>query len=524
MSARTRRDFFKDTAAVAAMSAVGLGAPLIRPARAANAPGGTVVFASAGAVTGNWDPTSHTVVGQIDFEGFVFSHLTKCPMHPERPDEVLPDLAVSWKLLDPHTLEYKLRKGVTFHNGAPFSARDVKATMEYASQPTRPAASWYPGRVDVQVVDDYTVRLNTEKYGYPASAYWYVASFLPMLSEKDVAEPKVLQQRPNGTGPFEYVETHGDKSMLQAFDKYYGGRPKIDHVVFDYVPDSSTRVLGLLNGQFQIIERLEPEQYVSLTKNRSVKVQKSLSTENKYLHFRCNKKPFDDIRLRMAACHAIDRSQILEIMGVAGQASSCYISPLKFGFENIPGYPDYSPAKCQKLLSKAGFPRGHGLPELEYITSIGFYPKTKEYGEVITAMLQEQGFPVKLTVLEPAAWEDQIYRRADGQGPGHMCDVGWLTGSPEPDLVLRPMWYSKAALITGIDDPEINAALDKERDAPDTKLRLKILQTETLPVIARKVPSLSLFSAVYFHGLAKNLDGVYFYPNGPIDLSRATLT
>jgi peptide/nickel transport system substrate-binding protein len=516
----TRRDLLTGAAGIATASALGVAGgngPALAQVKK------TVVFASAGAVTGNWDPTSHTVVGQIDFEGFVFSHLIRCPMRPENPTEILPDLATSWKLLDEHTLEYTLRKDVQFHDGTPFTANDVKATMEYASQPSRPAGSWYPGRVDVTAVDPYTVRLSTAKYGYPASAYWYLASFLPMLSAKDVANPATLQQRPNGTGPFKYVATNGDRTTLAANPGYYEGKPQIDEVIYAYVPDANTRVLGLLNGQYQIIERLEPEQYASLQANSNVVTQKSLSTENKYLHFRCNKKPFDDPRLRLAACHAIDRSQILQLMGEAGQESSCYISPVKYGFNNIAQYPDYDPQACQQLLADAGFPKGQGLPQLEYITSIGFYPKTKEYGELITAMLQEQGFNVQLTVLEPAAWEVAIYRRADGHGQGHMCDVGWLTGSPEPDLVLRPNWYSKAALITGLNDPEIDAVLDKERNANDQVARLKILQTEALPMLAKKAPSFSLFSAVYFHAMAKNLQGVTFYPNGPIDLSKATL-
>ena len=132
---------------------------------------------------------------------------------------------------------------------------------------------------------------------------------------------------------------------------------------------------------------------------------------------------------------------------------------MKYGYIDIPNYPTFNVDECQRLLAEAGFPKGEGLPELEYITSVGFYAKTKEYGELITAMLNEQGFNVKLTVLEPAAWEQAIYRQKDGQGPGHMCDVGWLTGSPEPDLVLRPNFFSTAALINGINDPEIDAAL-----------------------------------------------------------------
>ena len=483
----------------------------------------TVVVASMGPVTGNWDPTSHTTVGQLDFEAFVFSHLTRCPMKEGKTDEIQPDLATEWKLVDPSTLEFKLRKGVKFHNGEDFTARTSRLRWNMRRN--------HRVRLRLGIPDPSMSRWSTatpcvfipSKYGYPASAYWFVASFLPIMSSKDLANPKDLQKGPNGTGPFKYVSTNGDKNLLQAFDAYHGGRPKIDEVVYAYVPDANTRVLGLLNGQYQVIERLEPEQYQTLAKNPKVAVHRELSSENKYLHFRCNKKPFDDPRVRMAACHAIDRKQIWELMGDAAQPTSCYVSPLKFGFIDIPDYPEFDPDQCQKLLAEAGFPNGNGLPELEYITSIGFYPKTKEYGELIAAMMGEQGFKVKLNVLEPAAWEQAIYRRADGQGPGHMCDVGWLTGSPEPDLVLRPNWYSKAALITGISDPEIDAVLDKERDAADPKERLKILQTETMPMLAKKVPSFSLFSSVNYHGMAKNLTGVYFFPNGPIDLSKADL-
>ncbi len=514
----TRRELLASAgAAVAVAGLASIAGPAAAQAKK------TVVLASMGPVTGNWDPTSHTTLGQSNFEKFVFSHLTRCQMEEGKVPELEPDLAVSWQLIDANTLEFKLRDGVKFHDGKDFGAEDVKATMEYASNPERPAASFYPGRVDVEVVDRLTVRLSTAKYGYPASAYWFISSFLPILSAKDVADPATLQKRPNGTNAFKYVETVGDRSMLAANDAYYGGRPKIDEIVYAYVPDANTRLLGLMNGEYQIAERLEPEQYATLAGNDAIVGHRGLSTENKYLHFRCNKAPFNDPRIRLAACHAIDREQILMLMGDAASATSCFISPMKFGFKDIDTYPKYDPEECQRLLAEAGFPNGEGLPPLEYITSIGFYPKTKEYGEIITAMMAEQGFNVQLTVLEPAAWEQAIYRAADGQGQGHMCDVGWMTGSPEPDLVLRPNWHSKAALITGVNDPEIDAVLDEERGAATPEERLKILQEKVFPLMAQKSPSFSLFSAVNFHGAAKGLQGAYYFPNGPIDLSKADL-
>ncbi|MEQ8450678.1 MAG: ABC transporter substrate-binding protein [Nitratireductor sp.] len=516
----TRRKF------MAGASALGVGAALVGPAslnRAFAQDGKTLVFAAAGTVTSSWDPSSHTIAPQITTEELVFGRLTKCPMRPENPGEILPDLALEWKLIDKHTLEYKLRQGVRFHDGKEFKAEDVKATYEYASQPSRPASAWYPGQVEVEIVDDYTVRLKTEKYGYPALNFWYVSAFLPIMSARDVADPDVLKQRPNGTGAFKYHETRGDQIIFKANADYYGGKPALDTLLWTYVPDANTRVLGLLNGQYHLTERLEPEQFESLKGEAGITTHSSLSSENKYLHFRCNKPPFDDVRVRMAAVHAIDREQVLALVGEAAQASNCHISPVKFGYKDVDNYPKYDPELCQKLLAEAGYPNGQGLPELEYITSVGFYPKTREYGELITAMLQEQGFPVKLTTLEPAAWEEQIYRRADGQGPGHIIDVGWITGSPEPDLVLRPNYYSQFALINGIDDAEIDASLDKERNAETTEERLKLLQEETLPLLAEKVPSLSLFSSVFLRAMSKDLKGAYFYPNGPIDLSKATL-
>ncbi|QPC94514.1 ABC transporter substrate-binding protein [Mesorhizobium sp. INR15] len=519
----TRRTF------LAGASALGAGTLLIaagtgRFGTAWAQDGKTLVFAAAGTVTSSWDPSSHTIAPQITAEALVFGRLTKCLMKPDNPGEILPDLALEWKVIDKFTLEYKLRQGVKFHDGKEFKAEDVKATYEYASQPSRPASAWYPGQVEVEIVDDYTVRLKTEKFGYPALNFWYVSAFLPILSAKDVADPNVLKQRPNGTGAFRYAETKGDQIVFKSNDTFYDGKPEIETLLWTYVPDANTRVLGLLNGQYHLTERLEPEQYESLKAQANIVTNSSLSSENKYLHFRCNKPPFDDVRVRLAAAHAIDRDQVLAVVGEAAKASSSHISPVKFGYVDVPNYPKYDPELCQKLLAEAGFPKGAGLPELEYITSVGFYPKTREYGELITAMLQEQGFPVKLTTLEPAAWEEQIYRRADGQGPGHIIDVGWITGSPEPDLVLRPNYHSKFALINGINDAEIDASLDKERNAGSTEERLKVLQEETLPLLAAKVPSLSLFSSVFLRAMSKNLEGAYFYPNGPIDLSKAKLS
>ena len=94
--------------------------------------------------------------------------------------------------------------------------------------------------------------------------------------------------------------------------------------------------------------------------------------------------------------------------------SNCYISPVKFGYVDIPGTTRPSiPAKAQELLARRASRKATGCRSSSISSRTGFYPKTKEYGEVITAMLQEQGFNVKLTVMEVAAWLERIYLKKD---------------------------------------------------------------------------------------------------------------
>jgi peptide/nickel transport system substrate-binding protein len=482
-----------------------------------------MVFLSAENITGNWDPTAHTTLSQKNIEGFVMGFLTRTPMRLDEPGSVVYELATGIELLEATKLRIKLREGIVFHDGKPFKAEDVKATFEYGARPDRPA-QWYPGPTEtltIETPDDQTVIVDTSKGGYPAHLFMFLASFLPIMSAKDIAEGPggVLSQRLNGTGPFKFVAQRGNDTVLEAFDGYFRGKPAIPGINFTFVGDSTTRMLSLLNGQASIVERLEPEQVASLQGNSAIAVNKVVSVENKYLWFRCSKPPFNDPRLRLAACHAIDRELILEVLGEAGHASSDFVSPVKFGYVDLPNYPAFDPDECQRLLAEAGFPKGQGLPPLEYITSVGFYPKTKEYGEIITAMLTEQGFPVSLTVLEPAAWNERLYHRPGG-GPGHMVDCGWSTGSPEPDLVLRTHFHSSSHRITGIEDPEIDASLDKERNAPSLEERKRILQTETMPLLAAKMPALSLFTSVMIHAMRSELTGLYIYPDGSIDASK----
>jgi peptide/nickel transport system substrate-binding protein len=117
---------------------------------------------------------------------------------------------------------------------------------------------------------------------------------------------------------------------------------------------------------------------------------------------------------------------------------------------------------------------------------------------------------VKLIVGDPAAWGDKLYN----PDQGHIITCGWCTASPEPDMILFAQWRGKMACITFIDDPEINASLDKENSEVDLEKRKQILANETLPLLVKKMPSIPLAGHNFITAVNKRVQGFQQLPNG----------
>ncbi len=471
----------------------------------AKTPIDTFVFASAEPLTGNWDPTSHTILAQIGIENHIFDKLIVCPCPTDDPGKVIPDLAVSWKQINPTTLQFKLRKGVVFHDGSKFTAEDVKATLEYYSDPKKPGFGWLPGKLKVEVVDDYTANVITEK---PLGSLLYSLALVVMLNKEDIESGKI-KTHPNGTGPWVFVEQKGDTTIMKANEKYWAGPPKLKYFHWVYVPNASTRLFGLLSGQYDAIERVEAEHVPDIQKDPACAISKAASVENKWLIFRCQKPPFNDWRVRRAISYAIDRKGIVEILGEAGQYVDCHVPPAKFGYAHMPNDIPYDPEKAKELLKEAGYENIEDFPEITYITSTGFYPKTKEYAEYIASTLGEIGIKVKLKVLETSPWLESLYNPEAGD----MIDTGWCSGTPEPDQIIRTMFHKSVKRMTFVDDDEISASLDKEQQTVDLNKRKEILQKETLPLLMKKVPALPVFNSVFIWGYRKDCKNFKGYPS-----------
>ncbi len=160
------------------------------------------------------------------------------------------------------------------------------------------------------------------------------------------------------------------------------------------------------------------------------------------------------------------------------------MSPAKFGYaESIPGSPEDDPDKCQALLAEAGHLGGKGLPEIEYLVFVGLYPEIEGTPRTDRRATAGTGFPgSSCMVMEVAAWLEKIFDK--GPTAPQLADTGWLMGSPEPNLVLRPMWHSSGGLFTNITSPETDALIDKQQNIVNPDERRTSIQTELLPALA----------------------------------------
>ncbi len=279
---------------------------------------------------------------------------------------LVPGLAESWKVVDDKTIEFKLRQGVTFHNGEPFDAQAVKFSIERMLNPDLKSA--YRGNLraikQVEVVDSQTVRLNLEKTD---------AAILDNLSAQlAIVPPKYLQQvgdaefarKPIGTGPFKFVEWFKDDHVtLEANLNYWSGsfkgKPLVQIVVFRPIPEAATRIADLQTGKVDIMQDVQPDQ-VKGSESAFTIVQKDVPQEA-FIFFVSDvpSTPLADKRVRQALNYGVDVESIIKnvLLGYARRIASP-IGPLTLGYDaNVKPYP-YDAAKAKALLTDAGYANG----------------------------------------------------------------------------------------------------------------------------------------------------------------------
>ena len=327
---------------------------------------------------------------------------------------VEPDLAESWTVSDDGTVwTFRLRRGVPFHKGyGELTAEDVKYSFE--RQMRRERGMRFAKNLDVirdvMVVDRYTVRITLKQYDpvFPLRMVGYQQGYI-VSRKAALAYGDEFGWNPVGTGPFYFHRRlPRQKIIFKAFEDYHGGRPAVDEIHWFDVPEDATKLLGLEKGTFDIAF---PSVVTANLKTQVAAMGAVLDErgpgQQYRLYFNVTEPPFDDIRVRKAFMHAIDRQAIVDTLWPDGLGTVA-TSPLPPGyFGHLPmEMPAYDPDLARRLLAAAGYPDGLTIRDYFMTRSYG-YPK-------IMVMVQEHlkraGVDLHLRLVEHATYHQHIRR------------------------------------------------------------------------------------------------------------------
>nr|WP_223588666.1 glutathione ABC transporter substrate-binding protein [Neobacillus bataviensis] len=411
------------------------------------------------------DIPSANIVYQKVYEGLV---------EPDKDFKIQPLLAKEWKVIDGTTWEFKLREGIKFHDGAPFNADAVKKTFDRLLDPktASPQREKFSMIKEVKVVDENTVQLILE-YPYAPLLSILASNEGSIISPKALAEnPDSLSQHPVGTGPFVFESWKtGQEISLKKNENYWGKKPNIDRVVFKVVPEDATRLAMIETGEAQIndqvpvteIDRIEASDKMALYRTEGLAVE--------YLGFNVKKKPFDDVRVRKAISHAIEREAIIKgVYNNVGTLANVAMSPKVFGYSDKVKPYDYDLNEAKKLLKEAGYEKG-----LKVTLLTSDRKERINMAEVIQSQLKGIGVDVKIQVMEYGAYIGMIEK-----GEHDMAIGGWGNATGDGDYNQYNLFHSASQGPPGnhfyYSNPDVDKMIEDARRETDEKKRLKLYE------------------------------------------------
>lgn len=289
---------------------------------------------------------------------------------------VIPSLAEKWDVSeDGKSYTFYLRKGVKFHStkdfkpSRDFNADDVLFSFNRQLDPNHPYHKISGGNYEyfigidmgniiqnVEKVDDYTVKINLKVPNAPFLANIamdFASIFSAEYADKllKAGTPEKLDQNPIGTGPFQFVDYQKDAQIrYKGFDQYWAGKPAIDRLVFAITPDASVRMAKLQKGECHAAPYPNPADLEALKKDPNINLMTKPGLNIGYLHFNTQKKPFDDVKVRQALNHAINKDAIIQsVYQGSGEKAKNPIPPTMWSYNDAVKDYDYNPEKAKAL-------------------------------------------------------------------------------------------------------------------------------------------------------------------------------
>ncbi len=438
----------------------------------------------------------------------------------DKNSEYKPLLATEWKQLDDVTWEFKLRQGVTFHDGTPFNAEAVQKTIARVldkDQPT-PKYNLFSSIREVKATDEYTIQLILD---YP---------FAPLLSvlasaEGSIISPKAIEQygkdlakQPIGTGPFAFESwTPGQEIVLVKNEQYWGNQPHINKVIFKAIPEDATRVAMVETGEAHAAEQLPVTEIHRVESSSSMHLGRFEAFAVDHIGMNTKKKPFDDVRVRQAIAHAIDKDAIIEgVYNNVGKKANSTLGPKVIGYSpNVPSFP-YDLDKARALLAEAGYP--NGFKASVYLND----NKARiNVAEVLQAQLKMIGIDLEVKVMEFGA-----YLEAAANGETDLLISGWGNATGDADYNQFNLFHSSAHGKSGnhtfYDNPEVDELIEAGRKERDPEKRKEIYE-KALQIEMKDAALIPFRSAENLAAIRNNVQGLSISPSGYVEINEVTI-
>ncbi len=508
--------------------------------------GGTLVFGRGGDSVGldpayETDGNSFMVCDNI-FEALVF--------FKDESTEIEPGLAESWTVSpDGKTYTFNIRKGVKFHDGTPLNANAVVFSLGRMMKnrkvkwygkgydipkQDRPPEYWLSMEMDdiidsIEATGEYTVVFRLKRVEAPFLANLGM-DFADIISPTAfLKNPKEFVRNPVGTGPFKFVKwVKDDRIILEKFKGYWGkpnGGPYLDKVVFRAIPENAVRFLELKAGNISICQFPNPADIPLAKKDPNLKLAQQQGMNIGYLSFNHTKKLWQDVNMRLAVAHAINRKAIVDnIYQGMGEVAKNPIPPTMWGYnDEIPGY-KYDPELAKKYLAKAGYPGGKGLPELTLWSMPvprPYNPEGLKVGIAMIGDLAKIGIKARIVSYD---WGTYLKRQRQQPEDMDMFQLGWTGDNGDPDNFLL-------ILFDGLADPNIRTQWKNEeyhkliiqgKTTIDQAKRAEIYK-KALKVFYEECPAVPIAHSMVIWPMRKNVMNFKLHPTGSVRLKDVWL-
>jgi peptide/nickel transport system substrate-binding protein len=408
---------------------------------------------------------------------------------------IAPDLAECWEALDGGAAyRFQLRRGVRWHDGAPFTSEDVRLTYQTVVEQGYHGAAWLGDIREIATPDPFTVelRLKEPNSGFLAQLGMFVYThILPahLYAGTDWAT-NPTNQRPVGTGPFRFVEwRQGDSILLEANLDYHRGRPAVDSLLYRVMPDRDEALAALARGELDFVTSASScHDDADLAAKPGVGIMVDPGNAIGYLGFNLRRAPWNDLRVRRALALAVDRDAIQPRVCRYGRSiRHTYLEKVGWAFNPDALLPPRNLAEAEALLDEAGLTRGPEGSRLQgRLVSRAIWSHWGRAAEAVAEQLAPLGIKLQVERLDPVEWHTQIAERHDFDLLVDSGDIG-----PDPTFLEAILGDEGPRNLVGYVNPEVQALLRRGKAALDHPTRgAAYRQVQT--ILARDLPRIYL--------------------------------